>query len=186
MGHGTISNSSCDVRCACALIGSLRQSSCARLSRRDVVAGAEAAALGAQQDDAGRGIGVGPRERVGQLLLQLRADRIELFRPVEGDDADLVVDLVQHQGIGHACSPPLIDRFLPAGPEKQGGKSIPCRKCTEFDILKDIEKHAGKAPAREPAPFTTADEEVLETLFARLRRVWEQEAATQTQKAQDS
>lgn len=55
-----------------------------------------------------------------------------------------------------------------------------------LDILKDIEKHAGKAPAREPAPFTTADEEVLETLFARLRRVWEQEAATQTQKAQDS
>jgi len=50
-----------------------------------------------------------------------------------------------------------------------------------LDILKDIEEHAGRAPPREPAPFTPADEEVLETLFARLRRVWEQEAATQTQ-----
>jgi Family of unknown function (DUF5681) len=50
-----------------------------------------------------------------------------------------------------------------------------------LDILKDIERQAGKAPEPEPAPFTPADEEVLETLFARLRRVWEQEAATQPQ-----
>jgi len=46
-----------------------------------------------------------------------------------------------------------------------------------LDVLKDIEKQAGKAPAPQPAPFTPADEEVIETLFARLRRVWEQETA---------
>jgi hypothetical protein len=55
-----------------------------------------------------------------------------------------------------------------------------------LDILKDIEKQAGKAPAREPAPLTPADEEVIETLFARLRRVWEQEAATQAQSTSTS
>ena len=52
-----------------------------------------------------------------------------------------------------------------------------------LDILKDIERQAGKAPARETALLTPADEEVVETLFARLRRVWEQEATTQAQTA---
>jgi hypothetical protein len=55
-----------------------------------------------------------------------------------------------------------------------------------LDILKDIEKQAGPPPTPKPAPFTAADEEVIENLFARLRRVWEQEAATTTQGAQDS
>jgi hypothetical protein len=51
-----------------------------------------------------------------------------------------------------------------------------------LDIIKDIEKQAGTAPAPKPVPFTAADEEVVENLFARLRRVWEQETATQTQR----
>jgi len=40
-------------------------------------------------------------------------------------------------------------------------------------ILKDIEKQAGTAPTPEPARLTAADEEVIENLFARLRRVWD-------------
>jgi hypothetical protein len=31
-----------------------------------------------------------------------------------------------------------------------------------LDILKDIEKRAGTAPMTKPAPFTAADEEVIE------------------------
>jgi hypothetical protein len=50
-----------------------------------------------------------------------------------------------------------------------------------LDILKDIEKQAGPPPAPKPAPFTAADEEVVENLIARLRRIWEQETATQPQ-----
>jgi hypothetical protein len=34
----------------------------------------------------------------------------------------------------------------------------------------------------KPVPFTGADEEVVENLFARLRRVWEQETATPLQR----
>jgi len=52
-----------------------------------------------------------------------------------------------------------------------------------LDILKDIEKQARTAPKPKPAPFTPADEEVIETLVARLRRAWEQEATPQTQRA---
>jgi hypothetical protein len=50
-----------------------------------------------------------------------------------------------------------------------------------LDIMKDIEKQAGTPPAPKPVPFTAADEEVVENLFARLRRVWEQETATPPQ-----
>ena len=39
-----------------------------------------------------------------------------------------------------------------------------------IDMLKDIEKQAGVAPAPEAAPFTPADEEIFENLVARLRR----------------
>jgi hypothetical protein len=39
-----------------------------------------------------------------------------------------------------------------------------------LDIMKDIEKKAGTAPPPEAAPFTPADEEVMENLVARLRR----------------
>ena len=40
-----------------------------------------------------------------------------------------------------------------------------------IDMLKDIEKRAGIAPAPEASPFTPADEEVVENLIARLRRM---------------
>jgi len=73
--------------------------------RPDVVAGAEAAPLGAQQHDAGRRVGVGPVKRVEQRVLQLGADRVELVRAVQRDDADLVVDLVQHDRLGHGVLP---------------------------------------------------------------------------------
>jgi hypothetical protein len=50
-----------------------------------------------------------------------------------------------------------------------------------LDIMKDVEKQAGTAPAPKPVPFTEADEEVVENLIARLRRIWERETATQPQ-----
>ena len=40
-----------------------------------------------------------------------------------------------------------------------------------IDMLKDIEKRAGTAPPPEVPPFTPADEEVVENLVARLRRI---------------
>jgi hypothetical protein len=40
-----------------------------------------------------------------------------------------------------------------------------------IEMLKDIEKRSAAAPAREPSPFTAADEEVVENLLARLRRM---------------
>jgi uncharacterized protein DUF5681 len=39
-----------------------------------------------------------------------------------------------------------------------------------IDMLKDIEKQAGVAPASEVSAFTPADEEIFENLVARLRR----------------
>jgi hypothetical protein len=60
----------------------------------DVVSGAEAAALGAQQYDARRGIGISALEGVGQRVLQLVADCVELVRPIKGNDADLIVNVV--------------------------------------------------------------------------------------------
>ena len=55
-----------------------------------------------------------------------------------------------------------------------------------LDILKGIERQGGTAPLPGPPRFTAADEEAIENLLARLRRAWEQEAATQTQTAQGS
>jgi hypothetical protein len=40
-----------------------------------------------------------------------------------------------------------------------------------IDMLKDIEKRAGMKAAPEASPFTAADEEVVENLIARLRRM---------------
>jgi hypothetical protein len=40
-----------------------------------------------------------------------------------------------------------------------------------IDMLKDIEKRAGMKAAPEAAPFTASDEEVVENLIARLRRM---------------
>jgi hypothetical protein len=40
-----------------------------------------------------------------------------------------------------------------------------------IDMLKDIEKRAGMKAVPEAAPFTAADEEVVENLIARLRRM---------------
>jgi hypothetical protein len=40
-----------------------------------------------------------------------------------------------------------------------------------IDMLKDIEKRAGMTPSPKAAPFTPADEEVVENLLARLRRM---------------
>ena len=40
-----------------------------------------------------------------------------------------------------------------------------------IDMLKDIEKRAGTAPPPEAPQFTPADEEVVENLLARLRRM---------------
>ncbi len=67
----------------------------------DVVTGTEAAARGAQQHDAGRFFVVGVGERIEQLAHQLRADRVELVRPVQSDDADLVVELAEDHRFGH-------------------------------------------------------------------------------------
>jgi Family of unknown function (DUF5681) len=51
-----------------------------------------------------------------------------------------------------------------------------------LDIMKDIEKQAGTPPAPKPVPFTEADQEVVENLIARLRRIWEQETAAPPQR----
>ena len=53
-----------------------------RFFRRDVVAGAEAAAFGLQQDDACFCVLIRPQEGSEQLMLQLRTDGVELFRTV--------------------------------------------------------------------------------------------------------
>jgi hypothetical protein len=39
-----------------------------------------------------------------------------------------------------------------------------------IDMLKDMEEHAGTAPPPKASPLTSADEEVVENLLARLRR----------------
>jgi hypothetical protein len=48
----------------------------------DVVSSAETAALGAQQYDARRSIAIGALKGLGQRVLQLVADRVELVRPI--------------------------------------------------------------------------------------------------------
>jgi hypothetical protein len=53
--------------------------------------------------------------------------------------------------------------------DKSAGADLRATKML-IDMLKDIEKQAGAAPAPEKSPFTAADEEVVENLLARLRR----------------
>ena len=53
--------------------------------------------------------------------------------------------------------------------DKSAGADLRATKML-IDMLKDIEKQAGTAPAPEKSPFTAADEEVVDNLLARLRR----------------
>ncbi len=61
----------------------------------DVEADAEAAAFRAQHDDAGAGLVVGRAQHALHLEPELHAERIELARAVERDDADFAVGLVE-------------------------------------------------------------------------------------------
>ena len=61
----------------------------------DVVSGTKAATLGAQQYNARCGIGVGALEGLGQCVLQLVPDRVELVLPIKGNDADFIVNFVK-------------------------------------------------------------------------------------------
>jgi hypothetical protein len=54
--------------------------------------------------------------------------------------------------------------------DKSAGADLRATKML-IDMLKDIEKRAGAAPPPDVSPFTAADEEVVENLLARLRRI---------------
>ena len=54
--------------------------------------------------------------------------------------------------------------------DKSAGADLRATKML-LDMLQDIEKQAGNASGPEPSPFSTADEEVVENLLARLRRM---------------
>src|SRR5215469_5129494 len=54
--------------------------------------------------------------------------------------------------------------------DKSAGADLRATKML-IDMLKDIEKRAGTAPAPEKSPFTAADEEVVDNLLARLQRI---------------
>jgi len=54
--------------------------------------------------------------------------------------------------------------------DKSAGADLRATKML-LDILQDIEKRAGTVPAPEKSPLTAADEEVVENLLARLRRI---------------
>jgi hypothetical protein len=54
--------------------------------------------------------------------------------------------------------------------DKSAGADLRATKML-IDMLKDIEKQAGAAPAPEKSPLTAADEKVVENLLARLRRI---------------
>ena len=82
----------------------------------DVEADAEAAALRAQHDHAGRRIVVGPAQRALQLQTQLHAQGIELVGSIQRDDADLLVDLIQHTLRGHPDSSPSLHPTPEPGP----------------------------------------------------------------------
>ena len=67
----------------------------------DVVAGGEAAPLGAEHDHPRRRVAVGLVEALDERALQIGADGVELVGPVERDDADAAVDGVGHELRGH-------------------------------------------------------------------------------------
>src|SRR5215471_9204583 len=54
--------------------------------------------------------------------------------------------------------------------DKSAGADLRATKML-IDMLKDIEKRAGRASPPEPPRLTAADEEVVENLLARLRRI---------------
>src|SRR4029453_8472263 len=70
----------------------------------DVVAGREAASLGAHHHDAGGRIAVGLVEAREQQRLELGRDRVELVGPVERDETDPAVDGVGHELSDHGGS----------------------------------------------------------------------------------
>jgi hypothetical protein len=49
----------------------------------------------AQQHDACSGICIGTLKSLGQCVLQLVPDRIELVRPIEREDAHLIINIVK-------------------------------------------------------------------------------------------
>src|SRR5262249_24771331 len=85
------------------------------------VAGAEAPALGAEDDHAGGRVAVGLVEALHERLLELRADRVELVGSIQGDDADAAVRGVGDERRSHGGAPQQSDgigitsaiRFLP-------------------------------------------------------------------------
>ena len=95
----------------------LRMEMCVRLGRvgtpiiragffgADIITGAEAAPIGAQQHNAGRRIRLRHGEGLGQRILQLSANRIQLVGPIERDDADFLIDLVKNDIVRHLRPP---------------------------------------------------------------------------------
>src|SRR5262249_15424582 len=71
----------------------------------EVVSDAEALPGAAEHDQAGRGILVGLGEPLLERAPHIHAQRVELLRPVQGDEADLLAGLVAHQVL-HRCVPP--------------------------------------------------------------------------------
>src|SRR5262249_15173409 len=69
----------------------------ARRARPDIVAGAEASSLGAQDDDARARVTVGFVKALDEQAPELGRDGVELLRPVERHDADAAVDGVGHE-----------------------------------------------------------------------------------------
>src|SRR4029453_16969286 len=69
----------------------------------DVVAGAEAPALGSQHDHTGGRVPIGLVQALDERRFQLVADGIEFFRTVERDDADTAVDGIRDEVRGHGA-----------------------------------------------------------------------------------
>ncbi len=70
----------------------------------EIVARAEAASRPAQHHHAGGGVLVGLRERDAKLAPHVHAERIELVGPVERDEADLAVGVVEDELFSHCLS----------------------------------------------------------------------------------
>jgi hypothetical protein len=77
------------------------------LHRRDIGAGGEGLLVAGKQDRADAGIRVEREQRLAQLGHQPRAERIQLLRPVEGDDADAPLLLRGDEFKAHGCRQPL-------------------------------------------------------------------------------
>jgi hypothetical protein len=66
-----------------------------------------------QDDAADLLVFFGGLQRLGQLLQQLRVERVHRVGAVEPDDGDVVFDLDDQGFIGHASEPPAV--WTPAG-----------------------------------------------------------------------